>query len=108
MHRRAFLSGAALFSTACLFTGRVPEFALIQAGSSKHESVPDLYAMFKNPALNYHPFVRWWWTGNKVEAGELIRELRLLKDAGIGGVEINPIEFPSRFEGDDLGRPSLE
>jgi len=68
----------------------------------------DLYELFKNPGLSYHPFVRWWWNGNKVEAGELIRELRLLKVAGIGGVEINPIEFPTRFEGDDLGKPSLK
>ncbi len=27
------------------------------------------------------PFVRWWWNGDKVEADELVRELRLLKDA---------------------------
>jgi hypothetical protein len=52
--------------------------------------------------------VRWWWNGDKVEANELIRELRLLKNAGIGGVEINPIEFPTRSEGDDLGKPSLK
>jgi len=52
-------------------------------------------------------FVRWWWNGNKVEPGEIVRELRLLKASGIGGVEINPVAFPSRFEGDDIGRPSL-
>ena len=40
------------------------------------------------------PFVRWWWNGDKVDTIELKRELRLLRDAGIGGVEINPIEFP--------------
>jgi hypothetical protein len=71
-------------------------------------SKPDLYELFMNPGLQYHPFVRWWWNGNKIESKELIRELRLLKDAGIGGVEINPIEFPTRFEGDDLGTPSLK
>jgi hypothetical protein len=31
-----------------------------------------------------------------------------LKEAGIGGVEINPVEFPSRSEGDDLGKPSVK
>jgi hypothetical protein len=79
-----------------------PEFA------SSTDSVRDLYTLFKNPGLKYHPYVRWWWNGDKVEMGELVRELRLLKDAGIGGVEINPIEFPARFEGDDLGKPSLK
>jgi hypothetical protein len=71
------------------------------------QPVTDLYTLFKNPPLYYHPFVRWWWNGNKVEAKELVRELRLLKDAGIGGVEINPVEFPTRIEGDDMGKPSL-
>ncbi len=67
----------------------------------------DLYRLFKDPSISYRPFVRWWWNGNKIEADELVRELRLMKEAGIGGVEINPIAFPSREEGDDLGVPSL-
>ena len=50
--------------------------------------------------------MRWWWNGDKVEADELVRELRLLKEAGIGGVEINPIAFPSYC--DSLGKPSLQ
>jgi hypothetical protein len=72
-----------------------------------NQTVANLYSLFKNPPLYYHPFVRWWWNGNKIEAQELVRELHLLKDSGIGGVEINPVEFPTRFEGDDMGKPSL-
>ena len=74
----------------------------------KIHSDGDLYSAFSSPARGMHPFVRWWWNGNKIEAGELVRELGLLEEAGIGGVEINPIEFPSRQEGDDMGIPSLE
>ena len=55
---------------------------------------------------SYRPWVRWWWNGDKVERAELIRELHLLHEAGVGGVEINPIEFPSK-RCDDLGKPSL-
>ncbi len=44
------------------------------------------------------PFVRWWWNGDKLQKEEITRELELLKDAGIGGVEINPIEFPSKVD----------
>ena len=47
-------------------------------------------------AQDCRPWVRWWWNGDKVERDELLRELHLLHDAGIGGVEINPIEFPSK------------
>ena len=69
-------------------------------------STEQLYAEFQQPASEYRPFVRWWWNGDKVEADELVRELRLLKEAGIGGVEINPIAFPSYC--DSIGKPSLQ
>ena len=68
---------------------------------------PDaLYKQFQDPDNRYRPFVRWWWNGDKVEAEELVRELHLLKDAGIGGVEINPISFPGK-EDIALGKKSL-
>ena len=54
-----------------------------------------LYSQFQNPDTRYRPFVRWWWNGDRVKAEELVRELHIMKDAGIGGVEINPISFPS-------------
>ena len=53
------------------------------------------------------PWVRWWWNGDKVDTLELKRELRLLREAGIGGVEINPIEFPAK-RCDSLGIASLK
>ena len=63
-----------------------------------------LFSMFKQPPVTAKPFVRWWWNGDKVYETEILRELDVMKDAGIGGVEINPIAFPG---GDDLGLPSL-
>ena len=66
----------------------------------------DLYSIFKDPPSIYRPYVRWWWNGDKVERDELARELRLLKQAGIGGVEINPVKFPARTN--DLGKKSLQ
>jgi len=66
----------------------------------------DLYQLFKDPAVVHRPFVRWWWNGDKVEKSELARELRLMKEAGIGGVEINPIKFPART--DDMGKPAIQ
>ena len=52
------------------------------------------------------PFARWWWNGDKIEKSELARELRLLKEAGFGGVEINPIAFPDRTA--DMGIASID
>ncbi|HXB93177.1 MAG TPA: glycosyl hydrolase, partial [Puia sp.] len=65
----------------------------------------DLYRIFKDPVAVHRPFVRWWWNGDKIERSELARELRLLKEAGFGGVEINPIKFPAST--DDRGLPSV-
>lgn len=61
---------------------------------------------FVNPPKMYRPYVRWWWNGNKVDSAEIVRELKVLDEAHIGGVEINPVCFPPFA--DSLGIRSLE
>lgn len=58
----------------------------------------DLYGAFRNPDNRYRPYVRWWWNGSRVAADEIVRELDLLHEAGIGGVEINTISFPQQTD----------
>jgi len=119
MDRRKFISGSALaaagwIAASCLqavpWSPGGDHLPLPASSIREPQSITGnkLWESFRNPSGNYRPFVRWWWNGNKVEETELIRELRLLKAAGIGGVEINPVAFPSRFEGDNLGKSSLE
>jgi hypothetical protein len=79
-------------------------YALFGSNVTADASDP-LFTAFQNPPVTAKPFVRWWWNGDKVTAKEILRELDIMKDAGIGGVEINPIAFPG---GDDLGIPSLQ
>ena len=43
---------------------------------------------FQDPDRRYHPWVRWYWPGLKVEPLELLRELQALSARGIGGVSI--------------------
>ncbi|RPI27115.1 MAG: hypothetical protein EHM61_09530 [Acidobacteria bacterium] len=50
-----------------------------------------LYDAFRNPPATARPFVRWWWNGSRVNEKEILRELDVMKAAGIGGVEINTI-----------------
>jgi hypothetical protein len=59
----------------------------------EHRDLPieKVFGAFKSPPAEARPFVRWWWNNNQVEEGEILRELDVLKAAGIGGVEINPI-----------------
>jgi hypothetical protein len=64
-----------------------------------------LWKGFHEPPAVVRPFVRWWWNGNKVTKQEIVRELDVMKAAGIGGVEINPIKFPDAD--DPLGIPSI-
>ena len=99
MKRRAFLCQGIVLTTGYQFTKLLPSH---QAMASRRS----LYDFFEDPPAQYRPFVRWWWNGDKIETDEIARELRLLKDAGIGGVEINPVKFPARTN--DLGKPSVQ
>lgn len=49
---------------------------------------------FVSPPIDAQPFARWWWNGNRITKKEISRQLDVLKKAGIGGVEINPIALP--------------
>lgn len=106
MKRKTFLRKSAIFSAASLFAFSCNAFTKSVANTLLEISENDLYKLFKDPAMRYRPFVRWWWNGNKIEKAELLRELKLLKAAGIGGVEINPISFPS--DTDDMDIPAVE
>ena len=105
MKRRTFIFQSAILSAGCFAASPTTAFAGSGFSSENISIDSDLIKKFKNPGSKYHPFVRWWWNGDKIETKELIRELNLLNDAGIGGVEINPISFPST--GDNLGIKSL-
>ncbi len=106
MNRREFLIRSALMTAGGMLVATSPSLAqaAAQAGSLSFDS--ELYKRFRTPDLKYNPYFRWWWPGGKVEAGELVRELRMLKGVGIGGVEINTIQFPTL--GDSMGIKSKQ
>ena len=110
MNRRTFLKSSLMLSLGAMLESRMKLVAgnadkIVGVVGDKALSARELYGLFQNPTSEYRPFVRWWWNGDKVEPKEIIRELHLLKEAGIGGVEINPVAFPS--DTDDLGIRSL-
>lgn len=76
------------------------------AVASAAASSDPLWDGFHAPPASVRPFVRWWWNGDKLAAGEILRELDVMKAAGIGGVEINSIKFPASQ--DPLNIPSLD
>jgi hypothetical protein len=57
-----------------------------------------LYQGFQNPPAHARPFVRWWWHGNRITEDELLRELDIMQEVGLGGIEINPIAMADFVE----------
>ncbi|MEX2593932.1 MAG: glycosyl hydrolase [Anditalea sp.] len=107
INRRRFLQLGSL-TTAGLPILSLKGLTDMQGNSGKN-TIPlnqELYQFFEDPDNIYKPYVRWWWNGNLLEEKEILRELDVMKDAGIGGVEINPIRLPDKT--DALGIKPLE
>ena len=57
-------------------------------------SYPDLNQqrkMFTNPPDDCRIMMRWWWFGPSATRDELEREMKLMKEGGIGGFEVQPV-----------------
>jgi len=80
-----------IVSCACILSASTI-FGVTPASVERQDlSIDQIYQGFKSPPSEARPFVRWWWNNDQVEKGEILRELDLIKAAGMGGVEINPI-----------------
>ena len=53
-------------------------------------NVSELRRGFERPPDDARMMVRWWWFGPSVTKPELEREMRLMKEGGIGGFEVQP------------------
>lgn len=56
-----------------------------------------LWAPFIKPPDDSRIMMRWWWFGPAVANQELEREIRAMKEAGIGGFEIQPV-YPREMD----------
>ena len=54
-------------------------------------NIDDLQKNFNAPPNDSRIMMRWWWFGPSVTRTELERELRVMRDGGIGGVEVQPV-----------------
>ncbi|HEX6626111.1 MAG TPA: glycosyl hydrolase, partial [Pyrinomonadaceae bacterium] len=54
-------------------------------------NVAELERHFRKPPDDSRVMMRWWWFGPTVTKPQLERELRLMKEGGIGGVEIQAV-----------------
>jgi hypothetical protein len=103
MDRREFVRSSFVLTSGIV----VADSLLAGVNPSIIEAPPgDLYKEFQDPPAEARLFVRWWWNGNRLDKKEILRELDVMKEAGIGGVEINPIAFPP--DTDPLAYESLK
>ncbi|MEZ5105625.1 MAG: glycosyl hydrolase [Draconibacterium sp.] len=91
INRRNFIKTGAIATS-----GVFMHSSILSCTSPKNEGVQleEYFRSFQNPPMDSKVFVRWWWNGNRLNKDEILRELDVMKSAGIGGVEINPIAFP--------------
>lgn len=106
MERRDFLIRGYLTASGLVVLNSIPSFARTSFDEEVKQKADSLYQLFNEPQAQYRPYVRWWWNGDKIQKEELARELRILKAAGISGVEIITISFPKST--DDMGIKTVE
>src|SRR4030095_12060580 len=68
--------------------------------------IDDLQRSFLNPPDDSRIMMRWWWFGPAVTKAELEREMRLMKEGGIGGFEVQPV-YPLALDNDANGIKTL-
>jgi len=65
--------------------------AALAAGRQAGPGPADLERLFRTPPDEARIMMRWWWFGPTVTKAGLAREIRQMKDGGIGGFEIQPV-----------------
>ncbi len=73
-----------------------------QTPKPESDAIAALRRGFVAPPADARPMMRWWWFGPAVERDELARELRTMKEGGIGGVEIQPV-YPLELDDSQTG-----
>jgi alpha-L-rhamnosidase len=62
------------------------------------QTVAELRRGFEHPPDDARIMMRWWWFGPTVQKPELEREMRAMKQGGIGGFEVQPV-YPLEVDG---------
>src|SRR5262245_38192237 len=68
--------------------------------------INDLHRSFLNPPDDTRIMMRWRWFGPAVTKTELEREMRLMKEGGIGGFEVQPV-YPLSLNSEAAGIKTL-
>ncbi len=78
---------------------------LVLAGlalSASAQTINELQRGFERPPDDARIMMRWWWFGPAVTKPELEREMRMMKEGGIGGFEVQPV-YPLSLDDPEKG-----
>ena len=95
----------------CLLTLLLSVFLVGVSGHAEPRAtlisrIAELQQSFQNPPDDSRIMMRWWWFGPAVSKAEIDRELRLMKEGGIGGVEVQPV-YPLMLDDASSGIKNL-
>jgi len=92
----------------CRTLAAVVIFALSGYGhvAFTQDNVDQLQRAFERPPDDSRIMMRWWWFGPAVTRTELEREMRLMKEGGIGGFEVQPV-YPLVLDDEAAGFKTL-
>ncbi len=79
---------------------------LVALAPARAQSINELQRGFERPPDDAKIMMRWWWFGPAVTKPELEREMRLMKEGGIGGFEVQPV-YPLSPDDPALGIKNL-
>src|SRR3954447_7554194 len=61
---------------------------------------------FERPPDDARIMMRWWWFGPAVTRPQLEREMKLMREGGIGGIEVQPV-YPLARDDEKAGIKNL-
>jgi hypothetical protein len=79
---------------------------LVSLGAAPNPDIAGQKKLFANPPEDSRIMMRWWWFGPAVTKPELEREMKLMKEGGIGGFEVQPV-YPVALDDDATGIRNL-
>ena len=80
--------------------------AVSAAAPQPPATTDELQRAFERPPDDARIMMRWWWFGSAVAKPELEREMRLMKEGGIGGFEVQPV-YPLALDDPKTGIRNL-
>jgi hypothetical protein len=72
------------------------------AAPAQAQRINELQRGFESPPDEARIMMRWWWFGPAVTKPELEREMRVMKEGGIGGFEVQPV-YPLTLDDPEKG-----